>query len=177
VPLYERALGVFEKALGPDNPDVATCLGHLGQLHMSAGAHDRARPLFERSLAILEKTLGPEHQLVSSPLVALTMVALAEGRPGEAVPLAERAVRLAEKGRVGTYVAQTRFLLALALWDAPAENGRDRARAMALAEQAREGLRGAGEATATQLAQIDAWLREQGARAPAERNGEPSALP
>jgi tetratricopeptide (TPR) repeat protein len=31
-PLYQRALAIREKALGPDHPDVATSLSNLAQL-------------------------------------------------------------------------------------------------------------------------------------------------
>jgi eukaryotic-like serine/threonine-protein kinase len=162
VSLYERALFIFESALGPDNPDVSLCLGHLGLAHMGAGAHDRALPLFERSLAILEKTLGPEHPLVSSPLVALAQLALAQGRASAAVPLAERAVSLAEKGRAADQLAEARFVLARALWGAPADGGRDPARAVSLAQRARDTYREGGAALAKPLAEVEAWLREVG---------------
>jgi hypothetical protein len=97
---------------------------------------------------------------VSDPLVALAQAEHSRGRAAQAVPLAERAVSLAMKGRPPRHAAEARFVLARALWDASADEGPDRARAMALAEQARDGLRDGGEVTAEKAAEIDAWLGE-----------------
>jgi tetratricopeptide (TPR) repeat protein len=58
-PLYKRALAVWEKALGPDHPDVATALNNLAQLYKDQGSYEDAEPLYKRALAIREKALGP----------------------------------------------------------------------------------------------------------------------
>ena len=74
MPLYERALAIWEKALGPGHPDVATSLNNLAVLYDAQGAYERALPLYERALAILEKALGPGHpstKRVSANLAAL----------------------------------------------------------------------------------------------------------
>ena len=60
-PLFERALAIREKALGPEHPDTATSLNNLALLLQAQGDLAGARPLFERALAICEKALGPEH--------------------------------------------------------------------------------------------------------------------
>ena len=60
-PLYERALALREKALGPEHPDVATSLNNLAELYEAQGQYARAEPLYQRALAIAEKALGPEH--------------------------------------------------------------------------------------------------------------------
>ncbi len=57
----ERALAIWEKALGPDHPDVAASLNNLASLYHAQGAYERAKPLYERALAIREKALGPDH--------------------------------------------------------------------------------------------------------------------
>ena len=36
-PLYRRALGIREKALGPEHPDVATSLNNLAELYRPRG--------------------------------------------------------------------------------------------------------------------------------------------
>ena len=59
--LYERALAIREKALGPEHPDTAKSLNNLAVLLQAQGDLAGARPLFERALAIYEKALGPEH--------------------------------------------------------------------------------------------------------------------
>jgi tetratricopeptide (TPR) repeat protein len=59
--LFERALAIKEKALGPDHLETASGLNSLGQLLQAERDFAGARPLFERALAIREKTLGSEH--------------------------------------------------------------------------------------------------------------------
>ncbi len=60
-PLYERALAIRERTLGPDHPDTATSLNNLAWLLYWQGEYAAARPLYERALAIRERTLGPDH--------------------------------------------------------------------------------------------------------------------
>ena len=43
-PLYKRALGIREKALGPDHPDVATGLNNLAELYRVQGKYAEAEP-------------------------------------------------------------------------------------------------------------------------------------
>jgi tetratricopeptide (TPR) repeat protein len=51
--LYERALAIREKVLGPEHPDTAKSLGALAVLLLfDQGDRGGARPLFERALAI-----------------------------------------------------------------------------------------------------------------------------
>jgi tetratricopeptide (TPR) repeat protein len=60
-PLLERALAIYEKALGAEHPDTATSLNNLAGLLKTQGDLAGARPLYERALAIYEKALGAEH--------------------------------------------------------------------------------------------------------------------
>ena len=58
--MFERALAIWERVLGPDHPDTAVSLNNLGGLlYSSRGSTRRARPLYERALAIRERVLGP----------------------------------------------------------------------------------------------------------------------
>lgn len=61
-------------------------------------------------------------------------------------------------------LAETRFMLAQALWDAPPQRGRDRARAMILADEARAGLVELGEARTEDVVQIERWIAERAER-------------
>ena len=58
-PLYKRSLAIYEKALGPDHPDVATSLNNLAALYDAQGRYADAEPLYKRSLAICEKRSVP----------------------------------------------------------------------------------------------------------------------
>jgi tetratricopeptide (TPR) repeat protein len=60
-PLYERALAICERVLGPGHPHTAGSLNNLASLLQAQGDLAAARPLYERALAICERALGPEH--------------------------------------------------------------------------------------------------------------------
>jgi len=73
-PLFERALAIRERVLGPDHPDTATSLNNLAWLLQVHGELAAARPLFERALEIRKRVLGPDHSdtaLIRSNLAAL----------------------------------------------------------------------------------------------------------
>ena len=95
--LFERALAIWEKELGPDHPDTASSLNNLGYLLQAQGDLAGARPLYERALAIREKALGPDHP--ATPRASTTSAICFRPRatsPG-ARPLYERALAIPEK--------------------------------------------------------------------------------
>ncbi len=96
-PLYQRALGIREKALGPEHPDVATSLNNLAALYRAQGKYAEAEPLYQRALGIREKALGPEHPDVATSLNNLAELYRAQGKYAEAEPLYQRALRIREK--------------------------------------------------------------------------------
>ncbi|MGD0128556.1 MAG: FxSxx-COOH system tetratricopeptide repeat protein [Terriglobia bacterium] len=96
-PLYQRALGIREKVLGPEHPGVATSLNNLAELYYAQGKYSEAEPLHERALGILEKALGPEHPHVASSLNNLAELYRAQGKYAEAEPLYQRALGIKEK--------------------------------------------------------------------------------
>jgi tetratricopeptide (TPR) repeat protein len=145
---YLRALEIAEAALGPDHSTVGLVLVNLGDAHFAKNALEAAEDAYQRALPILERATAPNHPLVAYALVGLAEVALARHDFAAARPWAERAAEIRERGEVmPSERAQTRFLLARALW--PDEDQRPRART--LAEQARDG-------SEAQLAEVVAWL-------------------
>jgi tetratricopeptide (TPR) repeat protein len=159
--LLERALAISVKAWGPEHPDVASCLTNLANARSATGAYDEAERLYQRALPILEATLGPEHPNVAYALTGLAEVALDLRRPSDAIAPAQRALTLRERGAVAVdLLADARFMLGRALWEAPTDAGRDRVRASTLIEQARDGYRAAGKARAEDLAKLEQWLAE-----------------
>src|SRR5205814_1689682 len=68
--LFQRARLARERALGPDDPSVATSWEHLGQLRIETGSGDPRVPL-ERALEIRIRALGPEHPTVVETRAAL----------------------------------------------------------------------------------------------------------
>ena len=105
--------------------------------------------------------LGPDHPYVAVALTGLGEAMRGQGNPSNAVPLLERAllIHTATDGDP-SYFADTRFALARALWDAAPEAGRDRDRALTLAELARTAYVEADEPMAKELEALQAWERE-----------------
>jgi eukaryotic-like serine/threonine-protein kinase len=156
---YERALAITEKALGPEHVLVAQGLHNLALAHRALGAYEQATAAEERALAIIDKALGTEHPAAAYPLVGLALVALERHRPADALMLARRATAVRENGGVAPdLLADAQFVLARALWDVPAEDGRDRTQAVSLAEQARDAYHDTGEGRAKDLAEVAQWL-------------------
>jgi tetratricopeptide (TPR) repeat protein len=159
--LHERALAIHSKVLGPEHPHVALDLNNLASVAHGTGDLAEAERLYIQAITRWEAALGPEHPNLSNSLMGLAEVRLAQHRPAEALPPASRAVTIREQAGVAVEdLAQARFVLAQVLWDAPEDGGRDRARALTLAEQARAVLRDAGEAEAEFLREVEAWLAD-----------------
>jgi tetratricopeptide (TPR) repeat protein len=159
--LQERALAILEKVAGPEHPSLVPVLVNLGELDYEADAFTAAKAHYERGLAILEKAFGPDHPNSEPALAGLARVALATGRPADALQLAGRSVAAAEaRGASEIDLADSRFVLARALWDAPADAGRDRGRALAQARRARDAFRGLKEAE-PQAAAVERWLAKR----------------
>jgi tetratricopeptide (TPR) repeat protein len=59
--LFERALAINQAVLGPEHPDVAASLDHLGDVLYALRELPTARQAHERALAIRVKQLGPDH--------------------------------------------------------------------------------------------------------------------
>jgi len=96
-PYLERALTIWEKALGPDDPTTASSLNNLGGLLQAMGDLAAARPLYERALAITEKALGPDHPSTALSLNNLGFLLQTMGDLAAARPLYERALAINEK--------------------------------------------------------------------------------
>ncbi len=59
-PFYQRAITIYEKALGPEHRDVAAAINNLAELYRARGQHTQAEPLYQRELAIFYKAVGPD---------------------------------------------------------------------------------------------------------------------
>jgi CHAT domain-containing protein len=90
-PLYQRALSIREKALGPDHPDVAGVLSNLALLDLRQGKYAEAEPLIRQALSIDEKALGPDHPEVANALYSFAKLNYDQDKYTEAEPLFQRA--------------------------------------------------------------------------------------
>ncbi|WP_437875933.1 tetratricopeptide repeat protein [Sorangium sp. So ce513] len=161
-PRYARALAIRERALGPEHPSLASTLTNLASVLVGQKKYAEALPHLGRALAIHEKTVGPGSIGVASTLTGIAAAYNEMGKPAEALPRAERALAIyatREKGVPPLELADARFHAARALWGV----GRDRARAIDLAIQARDGYAAEeGEYAKNALAETTAWLAARG---------------
>ncbi|HWM94320.1 MAG TPA: tetratricopeptide repeat protein [Thermoanaerobaculia bacterium] len=95
-PLLAEALAVRERLHGPEDPEVAETLVHLGAVAHLSGKGE-AVPLFNRALAIREDRLGPEHPDVADVLNNLGAALAARGRFDEAEAALRRSLAIQEK--------------------------------------------------------------------------------
>src|SRR5262249_39116397 len=96
-PLYQQALGIREKALGPAHPEVATSLNNLAGLYHAKGDYTKAEPLYQRALRIKEKGLGPAHPSVATSLHNLAGLFAAKSDITQAIAYQARAVQVSER--------------------------------------------------------------------------------
>ena len=84
-PLYQRALKIWEKTVGPEHPNTALSLNDLALSYdKKMGDYAQAEPLNQRALKIDEKSLGPEHPYTATSLNALALLYADIGEPEEA---------------------------------------------------------------------------------------------
>ena len=92
---YERALPLYEKALGREQPDVAICLNNLAATLTRMGDYAGATARFQEALRIYEKTVGPDHILTAGCLNNFAYLLTETGKPAEAAELLRKVVRIA----------------------------------------------------------------------------------
>jgi pentatricopeptide repeat protein len=98
-PLYQRAIEVLEKSLGPDHPDLAHSYNTLANLYQKLGNFDEAKSLYEKALEIRERVLGPDHNDVATSCTDLGLLCLSRMEYPEAEQYFRRALEITEKSR------------------------------------------------------------------------------
>ncbi|MCP3102388.1 serine/threonine-protein kinase [Myxococcus sp. K15C18031901] len=154
---YAFAARIREKALGPDSPKVASSMTGMARSLSRLGRTSEALPLHERALAVREKAMGPDHAQVGFDLMGLGETLLAMKEPKKARPALERALVIYERQPAGSEdadLADTRYLLAVSLEDAPATQGR----AQRLMAAAKEHYLKYPKANASRLVKVEHWL-------------------
>ena len=96
-PLYQRALSITERALGPDHPDVAIIYHNLGGLEHAARNWSRGEPFARKSVRIRTRALGPHHPDVAADLTALAALLDQQKKYVEAERLYRRALAIVER--------------------------------------------------------------------------------
>jgi tetratricopeptide (TPR) repeat protein len=150
----DRSIEILENGLGAGHPDLATQLNNRGEILNALGRSRDARASFEKARIIWERELGLDNRNLAYALTGIGISYLADGDGSNAIVPLERAFKIREAEETDpSRRAETRFALARALWD----SGRDRPRAHALAEEARESY--ARAEIKAKLAEVDSWLR------------------
>jgi tetratricopeptide (TPR) repeat protein/tRNA A-37 threonylcarbamoyl transferase component Bud32 len=90
----QRALQIKEKALGPDDPDVAGTLANIALVLNKLGRSEEALRMSDRSLRIHQRALGDSHPGMADELSNRGEILLALNRPAEALEAYERAEKI-----------------------------------------------------------------------------------
>jgi tetratricopeptide (TPR) repeat protein len=98
----QKALKMFEEALGPNHPEVAICCFNIGRTYLQQGKPKEAEPMFRRSLTIGEKTFGHDHRALISVLEALSVTMNGLAQPDEAEKFALRAKEIRARYEAST---------------------------------------------------------------------------
>lgn len=111
----ERALGVRERAQGPEHPDTAEALGRLANVLKEQGLLDAAAPLLGRALAVRERVLGQDHLVTALGYHDMAELLHARGDVATARQLNVRALSVREK-RLGPDHTETAHSLHNQAW-------------------------------------------------------------
>ncbi len=152
--LHMKALALRRKLLGELHADTANSASNVGDALLHLGRPAEARPLFEQALAGHRATVGETHPRHGANVANLGIADVGLGRVKPGIAGIERgiAIMVAAAEPPDEHLGDARFALAQALWP------RDRARARAQAQQARDHFAAVGLVCARELAQTQAWL-------------------
>ena len=158
--IYERVFAIESATRPPTHPSVAASLDNLALVHNAIGEHDEAFELQQRAIALWKGAVDARHPSLALSHYNLGAIEVARGRTSEAHAAYEQAVEIYQLNEgVQPYEHEAELALAKSL----VETGGDRARALALARSALEGLRAAGPGKAEEVREIEAWIAETAA--------------
>lgn len=92
-----QALALFEKASGPEHPDVARTLTSIAMTSRRAGQIDEAERGFRRALAIVERNYGPRHPNAAIGRANLGGLLVDTGHMAEGLELHKSALSIYEQ--------------------------------------------------------------------------------
>jgi len=96
-PLYQRALSIRERLLGPDHPLVAASLHALAGPVQAQGKYAQAEALLLHALRIYEQAASPDTPALAYSLHELAFVYWQQGKYAQAEPLYRRALHIREQ--------------------------------------------------------------------------------
>jgi tetratricopeptide (TPR) repeat protein len=155
----QRSLRIFETSLGPKSPRAADVLAEIARVHLQRGDLQSAITYATRSSAVFAEALGANHATVSLPLLLEGKARLAAGAAAQAISPLERSLAICQAAAVSPQEkADASFTLARAL----IASGRDRKRAIDLAERAQQLYREQGKGYEDKLGEVEQWLARAG---------------
>ena len=95
--LYQQALTLHRKVLGPRHSDVATDLHRLALLYREQGRYTEAEELFRHALQIREQMLGTENPRTAESFYELGRIHSIQGKYREAEEPYNRALKMRER--------------------------------------------------------------------------------
>lgn len=127
---FESAIEIATAGVGPDHANVGAARSWLADVLRQQGDLAGAHRELQRSYEIYLAAMGDDHPDLAYSLHGLGEIAMERREWKDALAFLERAHALRTKHEVGPQErASSALTLAAALWDAPADAGRDRARA------------------------------------------------
>ena len=90
--IHLQSVALRERDLGPDDPDLATCLNNLAFVYRDCFDFLRAEPLFKQALKIMQRAVGRDDRDLSLALNNLGDTYVRSRKYLEARPLLERAL-------------------------------------------------------------------------------------
>lgn len=96
VPLFTRALSIWQPLLDEEHPNIALCLDGLGTAYMFSSQYAQAEPLLKHALAIREHVYGARHPIVAGTVESLALLHRRQGQYALAEPFYERLLSIEE---------------------------------------------------------------------------------
>jgi tetratricopeptide (TPR) repeat protein len=150
-----QSIDLLERIGQKSHPYLIDAIDIQGEVAMAEKRPGVALRHYRQALAMSEASLGPGHPRVATELFGIGSAYLELRELHRAVLALERSLEIRERleGIEPLVLANTRFALARALAGVP----RKRARALELAQRAREVYLAFGDAAAGELRRVDAW--------------------
>jgi tetratricopeptide (TPR) repeat protein len=158
LPINAEVHRMVVKTYGAEAPALCMSNANRGEYLMALGRSDEALPILTEAVACWDRQMGPDSEPGAYALtdLGLDLLSLSHPRPTEAVRHFERALRIREaQASYPGFIAETRFGLARALWDA----GTDRKHAVELAGKARDEYATANDAKHAET--VARWLESR----------------
>lgn len=95
--LFQQAIALRERVIGPDDPDTLLSLYGLGKSYRASGKYELAEGVLQRVYAVQERVLGADHEETAKSLDSLALLYWIEGKYALAEPLLQRVLAIRER--------------------------------------------------------------------------------